>query len=209
MAEGRFAAIAFALAVAGAAQAEVLPEIRPPDWGGLTPRQKQVLTPLQSEWDSLPDARRKNWLGIANGYPRMSVEEQRRVQARMREWAELTPDQRRKARERYRSLQSVPPNQREALKHRWEEKVNPPEKERKLPPDSENLPASLPQSGSHGTDTNRPAKEAGPADSVLPGQPAASNPVLPANGAAVKGGSAAPKPLVAPSIEEKAPSPSH
>lgn len=181
MAAGRIAAIAILLAVAGTAQAEPLPEIRPPDWGGLTPRQKQVLTPLQSEWDSLPDARRKNWLGIANRYPRMSVEEQRRVQARIREWAELTPDQRRKARERYRSLQNVPPKQREALKHKWEEKANLPDKDPKVSPGNGTPPPDSPPRGGGRDGANPRATETAPADNISPTQPAASKSIAPAS----------------------------
>jgi hypothetical protein len=131
MAQGLIAAIALALALALPAQAEVLPEIRPPKWSDLNVQQKQVLTPLQSEWDSLADAHRKKWLGIANRYPRMSAEEQGRVQIRMRQWAELTPEQRSNARERYRRLQNIPPEKREALKKKWQEYEKLPEAEKK------------------------------------------------------------------------------
>lgn len=131
MAQGLFAAIALALALALPAQAEALPEIRPPKWVDLSPRQKQVLTPLESQWDSLADAGRKKWLGIANRYSRMSAEEQVRVQTRMKQWAELTPEQRQDARERYRRLLSISPSQRETLKEKWAEYEKLPDAEKR------------------------------------------------------------------------------
>lgn len=131
MAQGLLAAIALALALALPARAEVLSEILPPNWTQLTPQQRQILAPLQSEWDSLDDGRRNKWLRIADRYPRMPAEEQQRVQTRMKQWTDLTPEQRRKARERYQRLQNISPKQREGLKEKWQEYENLPEAEKK------------------------------------------------------------------------------
>jgi hypothetical protein len=206
MAAGRIAAVTLVLALAGSAQAESLPEIRPPDWGGLNPRQKQVLTPLHSEWDSLPDARRKNWLGIANSYPHMSIEEQRRVQARIKEWAELTPDQRRKARERYRSLQNVPPKQREALKQKWEEQANSADRDTRTPVEISPFSAPNPAPQSSGR-AGRSERAAGivPGESTPPKQPPDSASAQTGNASASKSGPSASQLLPDQQIEEKAP----
>jgi hypothetical protein len=80
-----------------------------------------VLAPLVGDWDDMDDARRRKWLGVAARFDTMSAEEQKRLQARMREWAKLTPEQRLKARQRYRELQAIPPDQREAVKQKWQE----------------------------------------------------------------------------------------
>lgn len=87
--------------------------------------------PLQAEWDSLDNARRTKWLRIVDRYPRMSAEEQQRVQTRMKQWTDLTPEQRRKVRERYQHLQNISPKQREALKEKWQEYQSLPEAEKK------------------------------------------------------------------------------
>lgn len=123
MAKGICAAIALALALAGPVQA-ALPELRPPKWADLTTQQQIVLAPLVGDWDDMEDARRRKWLGVAARFHTMSPEEQRRLQARMRDWAKLTPEQRLKARQRYRELQAIPPEQREAVKQKWQEYEN-------------------------------------------------------------------------------------
>src|SRR4030095_5762271 len=70
-----------------------------PAWTQLTAEQRTILAPLGTQWDKMENFRRKKWLGIAERYSRMAPEEQRRVQARMREWATMTPDQRAKVRD--------------------------------------------------------------------------------------------------------------
>jgi hypothetical protein len=70
-------------------------------WHTLTPRQQTVLAPMQSEWNKLSDINRSKWIKIADRYPRLSKDQQTRLQSRMREWVELTPYQRRIARENY------------------------------------------------------------------------------------------------------------
>lgn len=131
MAQGFLAAIALVFALALPVQAEILSEILPPKWIQLTPQQKQVLAPLQSEWDSLNDGLRNKWLRIADRYPRMAAEEQQRVQTRMKQWTDLTPEQRRKVRERYQRMQNISPKQREGLQEKWQEYESLPEAQKK------------------------------------------------------------------------------
>src|SRR5688572_18978498 len=47
-----------------------------PAWSELTTPQKQVLAPLQGEWDALDTTRRKKWIAIADRYPKMKPAEQ-------------------------------------------------------------------------------------------------------------------------------------
>ncbi len=70
-------------------------------WEGLKPVQQQILAPLESDWDyMLPDSRKK-WIQVANIYPKMSPQDQERLQSRMASWSNLSQKDRRLARENY------------------------------------------------------------------------------------------------------------
>ena len=91
-----------------------------PGWSLLSAQQKAILAPLAAEWDKLDNVRRKKWLGIAERYPGMKPEEQRRMQDRMREWANLTPEQRAKVRDSYKEFSQLPSEQKQTVKQKWE-----------------------------------------------------------------------------------------
>jgi len=97
------------------------PQKSKPAWAELTASQQQILDPLKADWDELNSSRKANWVGIANRYPSMKPEEQKRVRERMQSWAKLTPEQRRVARERYKSMGKLPPEKREQLQQHWAE----------------------------------------------------------------------------------------
>ena len=70
-------------------------------WESLSTNQQKVLSPLESDWDyMLPDSRKK-WIQIANIYPKMSSQDQERLQSRMTSWSNLSQKDRRIARENY------------------------------------------------------------------------------------------------------------
>ena len=79
-----------------------IPEKKPDGtWEGLKPAQQQILAPLESDWDyMLPDSRKK-WIQVANIYPKMSAQDQERLQSRMTGWSKLSQKERRVARENY------------------------------------------------------------------------------------------------------------
>ncbi len=83
-------------------KATAIPEKKPDGtWEGLKPGQQQILAPLESDWDyMLPDSRRK-WIQVANIYPKMSAQDQERLQSRMTSWSNLSQKDRRIARENY------------------------------------------------------------------------------------------------------------
>jgi hypothetical protein len=113
-----------------AAAAQSKPEARKaprPAWTELTAAQQQVLAPLHAEWEQLDTTRRKKWVDIANRYPTMKQAEQQRLQKRMQEWAQLTPEERRAAREQYRTLKKIPPRQRKEKWQEYQQSVAPPE----------------------------------------------------------------------------------
>ena len=90
--------------------------------------------PLQAEWEQLDTTRRRKWVDIANRYPTMKQAEQKRLQKRMQEWAQLTPDERRAAREQYRALKKIPPQQRKEKWQEYQQSVAPSEPSAAQPP---------------------------------------------------------------------------
>ena len=83
-------------------KATAIPEKKPDGtWEGLKPAQQKILAPLESDWDyMLPDSRKK-WIQVANIYPKMSAQDQDRLQSRMTGWSNLSQKERRIARENY------------------------------------------------------------------------------------------------------------
>jgi uncharacterized protein DUF3106 len=105
-----------------------------PAWIELTPDQRQVLAPLQEDWENFERERRLKWVGIAKRYPKMNPEEQARVQRRMQAWAKLTPEQRRQARESYKNL-AKDKDRHGNLREQWAEyQALPPEERQSLVP---------------------------------------------------------------------------
>lgn len=90
-------------------KATATPEKKPDGtWDGLKPGQQQILAPLESDWDYMhPDSRRK-WIQVATIYPKMSKQDQERLQSRMASWSNLSQKERRLARENYLSSLQFP-----------------------------------------------------------------------------------------------------
>lgn len=86
-----------------------IPEKKPDGtWESLKPAQQKILAPLESDWDyMLPDSRKK-WIQVANIYPKMSSQDQDRLQSRMTGWSNLSQRDRRIARENYLSSLKFP-----------------------------------------------------------------------------------------------------
>lgn len=102
---------AFAQSAPSAAhgKATAIPEKKPDGtWESLKPAQQKILAPLESDWDyMLPDSRKK-WIQVANIYPKMSAQDQERLQSRMTGWSNLSQKERRIARENYLSSLKFP-----------------------------------------------------------------------------------------------------
>ena len=97
-------------------------------WDRLAPYQRQVLLPLRDVWHTLDVAQQEQWQLLADSFRDKSATEQRRLSARIREWARLTPGRRAQARlgflqaatqygnkrriERWAAYQKLPPDQR-------------------------------------------------------------------------------------------------
>ena len=90
-------------------KAPATPEKKPDGtWDGLKPTQQQILAPLESDWDYMHPDSRKKWIQVANIYPKMSKQDQERLQSRMASWSSLSQKERRIARENYLSSLQFP-----------------------------------------------------------------------------------------------------
>lgn len=113
----RLALLAAALA-AGAASAQ--PPVllaAGPSWQELSPAEQQALRPLQRDWATADEDSKRQWLGVAARFDRMSPAERARVQQRMDDWARLSPRQRAAARSNFREAQTLSPTER---RERWD-----------------------------------------------------------------------------------------
>ena len=86
-------------------------------WAALTPAQRATLKPLEREWGAINGNRRQKWLEVAERLPRMSADDRARVQARMVEWATMTPQQRAQVRLQFQEAKQVAPQNR---KESWD-----------------------------------------------------------------------------------------
>ena len=102
-----------------------------PTWIQLKPDQQRVLAPLHDDWSNLDGTRKRKWIAIANRYPKLSADEQSRVQRRMKEWASLTPEQRANARDFYRDLEKLTPQEKQTVREKWEAYQQLPEDKRR------------------------------------------------------------------------------
>jgi len=105
-----------------------------PGWNQLTPQQREALAPLSDQWATFPADNKKKWLEIAARYPQMSPEGRARMQARMGEYARLTPEQRRTARENFQRAYELPLESRESAVQQY--KALPDDKKKELSTDS-------------------------------------------------------------------------
>lgn len=98
------------------------------NWQALTPAQKQVLAPLQRDWNSIGDQRRAKWIEVANRFPSLPPQERARLRERMADWSRMTPDERGRARLQFQDARQLPPSERQ---NRWQSYQALPEAERR------------------------------------------------------------------------------
>lgn len=120
-------------AAASSAQARAVPAPaaeQGPAWSTLTPAQREALKPLARDWSGIDSSRKRKWLEIAERYSGMAPQDQERLQARMAEWAKLSPLERGQARLNYQEAKQAPVQNRQAS---WEAyQALPPEQRREL-----------------------------------------------------------------------------
>ena len=151
-------ALLLVLVAPAPAQPQPSPVKRPPiestgpSWQSLSSQQRTTLAPLQNDWGSINATRKAKWLDIAARYPKLPPSEQERLQARMIEWARMTPNERGRARlnyqeakqlpnqerqDKWQAYQALPEDQRQALTTRGKGNAPPkaPESRAKPPPE--------------------------------------------------------------------------
>jgi Protein of unknown function (DUF3106) len=88
-----------------------------PAWNSLKPAHQAALAPLKPHWSGIDANRKAKWLVVAQRFPSLPLEERQRVQARMSEWASMSPAERGRARQNFQELRNLPHEDRQAL---WE-----------------------------------------------------------------------------------------
>jgi hypothetical protein len=181
----RLRAWAVVVLAAGAASVTAQPQPSPvkrppiespgPSWQSLSAQQRASLAPLQNDWASIDGPRKSKWLDIAARYPKLPPSEQERLQARMTEWARMTPSERARARlnyqevkqlpnqerqDKWQAYQALPPDQREALASR-SARTPPP---KALPPGAK----PSPDTGAKRNIVPNPSHSGGPTKPVAP-----------------------------------------
>ncbi len=106
-----------AIKTATAAPASKMPAEAGPAWAQLPAAQQAALAPLHGQWRSLDANRKDKWIAVAQRFPALPAAERQRVQARMAEWARLSPAERGRARQNFQELRNLHVDDRQAL---WE-----------------------------------------------------------------------------------------
>ena len=86
-------------------------------WRDLKTAQQVSLKPLEQDWSGIGTSQKQKWLQLAARFPKMSVPEQERVQARMAGWAKLSPQERGQTRLNFEEARQLPGLDRQA---RWD-----------------------------------------------------------------------------------------
>jgi Protein of unknown function (DUF3106) len=116
------AVLAFAVAAVSTAVAQPSADrLKTPKtpWTALAPNERRVLGPVQDEWDRMPGYQQQRLLSSARRYPSLQPIQKERFDARIRDWAAMTPEQRRAARETFQGLRRLPPDKQHELRERW------------------------------------------------------------------------------------------
>ena len=99
-------------------------------WRDLKTFQQAALKPLEQDWPGIDAPHKQKWLQLATRFPKMSAPEQARVQARMADWAKLSPRERGQARLNFQEASQLSSQDRQA---QWEAyQALPPEQKRQL-----------------------------------------------------------------------------
>jgi hypothetical protein len=98
-----------ALGSSAPSKATGIPEKKPDGtWENLKSAQQKILKPLEDDWDYMSPDSRKKWIQVSNIYPKMSEQDQERLQSRMASWSNLSQKDRRLARDNYLSSLKFP-----------------------------------------------------------------------------------------------------
>ena len=85
-----------------------------PRWAELTAAQKEALRPLERDWPHFDTQRKQKWVQFAARFGTMSADEKTRIQLRMAEWAQLSPEERGQARLNFQQAKQIPAEARQS-----------------------------------------------------------------------------------------------
>ena len=139
----------------------------------MPPAHRQALKPLEAEWRTLRAESKQKWLEIAARFPTLPADERVRIQARMTEWARMTPQERGRVRLNFQEAKQASPLDRQA---QWDAyRALPEEQKRQLAaratPAETRHPAPVPPGG-----VGAAAQEAAMAKSNIIPNPAHAQP---------------------------------
>lgn len=86
-------------------------------WNSLSADQKIALAPLEATWRQLSAGHQRKWIALSANHPQMTEDEKDKLQARMVQWAALSPKQREQARLNFANTKKIPSDGRAAT---WE-----------------------------------------------------------------------------------------
>lgn len=117
--------------------AQNAPVVHP--WSSLTPAQRSLLGPFQSQWDSFPPRRQEHLLQREKDWESMPPERQQQIRNNIERWQQMTPEERQQAQQNqhlyetlpadkqqqlhdaFQRFQQLPPAQRDALRRQWQQ----------------------------------------------------------------------------------------
>jgi hypothetical protein len=95
-------------------QARNLAALTQPLWVDLSPVEQQALAPFAPKWNTFPTAEKRAWLKVVERIGSMTADQRQKLNTRMQQWAELTPEQRVRARANFNLASKAPAEQRKA-----------------------------------------------------------------------------------------------
>jgi len=86
-------------------------------WNTLSADQKIALASLEASWGQLSAGHQRKWIALSANHPQMTADEKDKLQARMVQWAALSPKEREQARLNFANTKKIPSDGRTAT---WE-----------------------------------------------------------------------------------------
>ena len=93
-------------------------------WNQLSPIQQEALSPLASQWDSLPNKLQSHLLFSSKQYPTLTLEKKKLFISRLQAWSKLTPEQRERTRQKYLAIKKLSAEKQAELRRAAIEKAN-------------------------------------------------------------------------------------
>ncbi len=76
-------------------------------WNTLSADQKTALAPLATTWGQMSAGHQRKWIALSANHPQMTADEKDKLQARMVQWAALSPKEREQARLNFANTKKI------------------------------------------------------------------------------------------------------